>query len=124
MQPAIRARDKITASPTQNNGVSCLVSRFDGVVPLTVEVGGRDVQRRHLGIGDLDAFVVGVLVEPALDGQALLGRGAGDQLDDDLMGQQRFATPVLRDEGEQAMLDAVPFAGAGGRCATVMDNPV
>ena len=29
------------------------------------------------------------------------------------MGEQRLAAPVLRDEGEQAMLDAVPFAGSG-----------
>jgi hypothetical protein len=29
------------------------------------------------------------------------------------MSQQRRTTPVLRDEGEQAMLDAVPFAGTG-----------
>src|SRR6201996_8531613 len=94
------------------NGVSCLASWFDCVVPLTVEIGRRDVKLCHLGGGNLNAFVVGVLCATALDGQALLGRGAGDQLDDDLMGQQGLATPVLRDEGEQAMLDAVPFAGA------------
>ena len=28
-------------------------------------------------------------------------------------GEQRLAAPVLGDEGEQAVLDAVPFAGAG-----------
>jgi hypothetical protein len=33
-----------------------------------------------------------------LDGQAHLGRGTGDELDNDLMGQQGFSTPVLRDE--------------------------
>jgi hypothetical protein len=43
-----------------------------------------------------------------------LGRGGGDQLDDHGMGEQRFAAPVLRDDGEEAMFDAVPLAGAGG----------
>src|SRR4051812_25003413 len=102
---ALRVRDKLTASilgfPWMN-----------GVVPLAMKFGWHDVELGHLGVGDFDAFVVGVLIEPALDGQTLLSRGAGNQLDDDLMGQQRFATPVLGDEGEQTMLDAVPFAGA------------
>ena len=44
-------------------------------------------------------------------------RGVGDQLDDDLMADQRLAAPVLGDEGEQAVLDAVPFAGAGRQMA-------
>ena len=37
----------------------------------------------------------------------------GDELDDHLVGQQRLAAPVLGDEREHAMLDAVPLAGAG-----------
>ena len=60
-----------------------------------MEVGGRNVQPGHLGVGDLDAFVVGVLVEPTLDGKAGLGRGAGDQLDDDQVANQWLAAPVL-----------------------------
>ena len=36
-----------------------------------------------------------------------------DQLDDDLAADQRLAAPVLGDEGEEPMLDTVPFAGAG-----------
>ena len=59
-----------------------------------------DVEFGHLSIGDLDALFVAVLVEPALHGQSGAGRGVGDQLDNDLMAHQGFATPVLRDEGE------------------------
>jgi hypothetical protein len=77
-----------------------------------MKVSWLDVEPGHLGVRDLDAFVVDVVVEPALDGQTLCSRGAGNQLDDDLMGQQWFATPVLSDEGEQTMLDTVPLAGA------------
>ena len=58
-------------------------------------------------------FWIGVGVDAAGDGEAGFGRGGGDQLDDDLMADQRLAAPVLGDEGEQAVLDAVPFAGAG-----------
>ena len=45
--------------------------------------------------------------------QACVGGGGGDQFDDDLMADERFAAPVLRDEREQAVLDLVPLAGAG-----------
>lgn len=37
----------------------------------------------------------------------------GDQLHDDFVGEQWFAAPVLADEGEHAMFDAVPITGAG-----------
>ena len=49
--------------------------------------------------------------------EAGVGRGGGDQLDDDLVADQRLAAPVLGDEGEQAVLDLVPFAGAGREVA-------
>jgi len=67
----------------------------------------------HLGIGDLDALGIAVGVDVAGDGEAGVGRGGADQLDDDLMADERLAAPVLGDVGEQAMLDPVPFAGAG-----------
>jgi hypothetical protein len=76
-----------------------------------VEVGGPDVQRGHLGIGYLDAFFISGLVNATLDREAFAGLGCGDLLDNDLMRQKGFTSPVLRDEGEQAMLDTVPFAG-------------
>ena len=58
-----------------------------------------------------------------MDGEAGAGRGRADQLDDHGMREQRLAAPVLRDEGEQAMLDAVPFAGSGGWWVTVIASP-
>ncbi len=95
-----------------------------------MELGWGDVETGDLLVGDLDALLVGVLVQPAPDGEPGLRGGAGDQLDDDLMRQQRLAAPVLGgagrkipsgeagckasggDEREQAILDAVPFAGS------------
>src|SRR3954453_23764418 len=90
----------------------CELSGQDGVVPVAVKRGGLKIKGGHLGIGHLDAFRVGAAVEAALDGEAGAGGGAGDQLDDHPVGQQRLAAPVLGDEGEQPMLDPVPLAGA------------
>lgn len=36
-----------------------------------MEFGGRDVERGDLGVRDLDASLVGVLIEPAADDQTL-----------------------------------------------------
>jgi hypothetical protein len=54
-----------------------------------------DVDGVHLGIGDLDALGIAVGVDVAGDGEAGIGRGGADQLDDDLMADERLAAPVL-----------------------------
>ena len=71
------------------------------------------VEGAHLGIADLDAFLVGRGVERALDFQAGFGRGCGDQLDDGQSVRQRSAAPSLRDVAEHAVLDLVPLRRAG-----------
>ena len=68
-----------------------------------------------VGVGNLEALFVGVGVEAARNGEAGVGGGVGDQLDDDLVADQRFAAPVLGDEGKQTVLDFVPLASAGRR---------
>src|SRR5260370_5395642 len=109
--PANECRGVQAKGLSRNNRVNHLVLAVRWCSSTHRGSCGRDVQLGHLGVGDLDAFVVGVLVEPTLDGKTGLGRGAGDQLDDDLMGQHGLATPVLGDEGEQAVLDPTPLAG-------------
>src|SRR3954463_3631535 len=86
----------------------CELSGQDGVVPVAVKRGGLKIEGGHLGIGHPDALRVGAAVEAALDGEAGAGGGAGDQLDNHLVGEQGLAAPVLGDEGEQPMLDPVP----------------
>ena len=76
-----------------------------------MKVGGLDVKGSHLGVGDLDALLVGSVVEPAGDGGTGVSGCIGNQLNDHLVADQRFAAPVLCDEGEQP-LDPVPLAGA------------
>ena len=58
-----------------------------------------------------------------MDGEPCFGRGGGDRLDDYGMGEQRFAAPILRDDGEEAMFDAVPLAVPGGWWVTVIASP-
>ena len=65
-----------------------------------MEVIGSNVEGGHFSVGDLDAFVVGVGVDLAGNGEAGVGAGVGDQLNDDLMADQWLAAPVLGDEGE------------------------
>jgi hypothetical protein len=68
-----------------------------------------DVEAFHLGIADLDAFLIDPRVERALDLEPGLGRGRRDQLDDGGMIHKRPAAPILGDATEQAMFDLVPF---------------
>ena len=66
----------------------------------------------HLGLADLLAFLVGPLVERALDLEAGVGRGGPDQFDDRHAARQRPAPPALCDVAEQAVLDLVPLCAA------------
>jgi len=74
---------------------------------ISAEVDDGELIVRHLSPGG-----VSIGVELTCDPQpGLRGRGA-DQVDHYFMTDERFATPVLGDGGEQAVFDLVPFAGA------------
>jgi len=68
-------------------------------------------------LADLDPFRVFSGIQLALNAQSGFCGGSGDQVDDHFMAHQRLAKPVLRDEREQPMLDAVPFAGTRRKMA-------
>src|SRR3981189_3542111 len=85
----------------------------DSIVPFAVEVVTGEVDGFDVGVGHLDAGRLGVLIEFAANLETGLGRRSCDQLDDDLTADEGFAAPVSGDEQEEAMLDLVPFAGAG-----------
>jgi len=72
-----------------------------------------DVEAFHLGLGDLDAFLVDPRVERALDFEPGLGACRRDEFDDGRVVRERPAAPVLRNAAEQAVLDLVPFRRAG-----------
>jgi hypothetical protein len=84
-----------------------------------VELVSVEVDRPELPVDHLDPFGVCAWIEPGVDLRAGAGRCASDQADDDLMAEQRLATPVLADEGEEVVLDPVPLAGPGREVSDV-----
>ena len=71
-----------------------------------------DVEVLHFGVGDLDALLIGPLIERTLDLEPGFGRRRGDQLDHCSAADERFGAPVLRDVAEQPVLDLVPLCAA------------
>ena len=72
------------------------------MVPLAMEFVTHDADRLHFLLGDRNALWVEVSIDLTTDLDAGLGRGGPDQSDDHLVANQRLATPVLGDEGEEA----------------------
>ena len=79
-----------------------------------MKVVALDVDGRPFIIADLNAFLIEVAIEVASDRETVFGLGGADQLDNDLVADQWFATPVLRDVSKETVLDPVPLAGARG----------
>lgn len=73
--------------------------RRDRVVPFSVEMITIDVDRTHLRVGDPDGLGITVLVKVALHMKPAGRRRGSNELDDDLVADERLATPVLCDAG-------------------------
>ena len=71
-----------------------------------------DGEGGHLFIRYFASRGVEVRIELALHRQPRFGRGGGNQLEDHRVADERLATPVLADPGEETMFDLVPFAGS------------
>jgi hypothetical protein len=69
-----------------------------------MEIVALDVDASHFVIADLNAFLIEVAIEIAGDRKAVFSRGGADQLDDDLVADQRLAAPALRDIGKETVL--------------------
>jgi len=82
-----------------------------------VEFGAFDIDCGHLGIGDDNAIGILASVEFAAHREAGFGGRGRDQIDDHAIADQGLGTPVLADEGEEAVFDFVPLAGAGRQVA-------
>jgi hypothetical protein len=57
-----------------------------------------ELELSHLLIGNLDSGGIDIGVELAFHGQTGGCRGGGDEIDDDLVADQRSTAPVLADE--------------------------
>ncbi len=82
-----------------------------------MEVVALKVELFHLNVWDLDSRGIGPVVNLGVDLQPFVCRGSGNQADDYLQTGERLPSPVLADEGEQAMFNLVPFAGSGRKVA-------
>jgi hypothetical protein len=76
-----------------------------------------DIDFREFLVGDPDSGRIGSFVDLGMDQESGSGGCSCNEVDNNLVTDQGFATPVLTDEGEQAMFDLVPFAGARGEMA-------
>ena len=74
-----------------------------------MEIAACDVDRGEFIIGDGDPLWIGRLIETTAYGEAGAGACGGDELDDDLVGDQGLASPVPGYKGEEPVLDPVPL---------------
>src|SRR6478672_198972 len=89
----------------------------DGVVPLAVELGAFEVAGSHFCFRYDNAAGVLAGVEFTAHSEAGFGGSGRNQLDDHAIADERLGAPVLADEGEEAVFDFVPLAGAGRQVA-------
>src|SRR5690606_9823110 len=102
------------AKGSLKNYVTLLLSaRFDRVVPIPMPAMAFDGEFCQVFLGGTAAGRVVAFVEPGGHGQALCCRSRADPIEDELVVGQGLAAPVHGHEAEQAMLDLVPFRGAG-----------
>src|SRR6266567_8419460 len=97
--------------------LSVSTSGYEAVVPITVKPVSPELQFSHLLSGNLDPCGIGIRVKFALHRQPGCCRGGGDEVDDDLMTDQRLAAPILANEREQSVFNLVPLAGARRKVA-------
>ena len=70
--------------------------------------------RIFLVVSEFDFGGVEIRVEFAADGQPSAGRGAGNEVDDGLVGLEGSSAPVLGDSGEKPVLNLVHLLVPGG----------
>src|SRR6266404_8360067 len=89
----------------------------DGVVPFAVELGTFEGDGGYVCVRYDNAAGVLAGVEFTAHSEAGFGGSGRNQLDDQPIADERLGAPVLADEGEEAVFDFVPLAGAGRQVA-------
>ena len=90
-----------------------VLSWQDCVVPFAMKSVGLESYLFELFVGYGNTFGIRIGVQLGMYDQSLGSARMSNQFNDGLQGRQRLASPVLRDEREQAVFDLVPFARAG-----------
>ncbi len=73
---------------------------IDEIVPFTMELIAMKIEGSHFLSGDFDSGRIGTGVQLAANLQTVFGCGGGNQLDNDLVTDERFPAPVLTDKGK------------------------
>lgn len=89
-----------------------------------MESVGTQLDRGKLLLAHFDSLRVRAHVQMSLNAEAGSGSSGSDEVEDDSVAYRLFTAPVLRDEGEQAVLDCVPLAGSGRQVANRDLQPV
>ena len=97
----------------RKNRFPFLLNGFDGVVPFRHDAVRSDSQLSHLGVGDLDAGLVGLPHEVGAHTQSGGGACGAQIFQDGLVAVEGAARPVLADFAEQAVFDGVPLRRGG-----------
>src|SRR4249920_1574120 len=84
----------------------------DGIVPLAVKGCGFQAELSHFFFRDFGAWRISPGIDFRMDSQTLAVGRCSNELDDHFMAGQWLSTPVLADEGKEAVFDLVPFARA------------
>lgn len=87
---------------------------MDTIVPFPVKIMRLQPDLFQFLMGHFDLGGIFSFVQFCLHAEPLTGGGLADQLDDDLVADQRPSPPVHADMGKQAMFDLVLFARPGG----------
>src|SRR5713226_6423177 len=95
----------------------CRQGGKDRVVPVPVKRVGPQADGLQGVAADLEAGGIAGRVEPRPHAEARGGRRGRDQVHNDRVAEEGLASPVLADEGEQAVFDLVPLARAGREMA-------
>ena len=95
------------------DGSAPLAAWVERVVPVAMEGVVDEVERGHLGGGDILSLGIGSTVQFTPHPQPGRGARGADQVDDHSQTHEGLSAPVRADVGEQPVLDLVPLAGAG-----------
>ena len=95
--------------------------RLNSIVPFAMEGISEDVERRQFFISHLESCRVGGAILEGSDGETLLSGGMREQFQHHFKRGKRSGPPVDGNEGKEAMLNRIPFAG-GGRIMSHRDR--
>src|SRR5215831_9158784 len=83
----------------------------------------REIQVLHLLSTDLNTGWIGILIQLGLDGEARIGRGMTNYIDDYLVINQRPPPPILGNMTKHPMLDLIPLTGPRRKVPDVDRQP-